>query len=252
MTQMINDSFYRSALASKISYIKHCNNPNNLKRLQHLQGANVCNIIDKTNTGAHMYVYDCGTDAHMIAFRGTVSLKHMMRYCDTSMTTFSIRNKKIKVHSHILQLFQSLENDLSNIICESLELQKNKTITFCGHSAGGSIAQFAAAYYGDITNNNIKINCHTLGSPKVGDTEFINWYNENVTGESIQVVHQNDWVKMLPFDNRYTSHKDLIILNSGGHWTNPMLTHDIDTYINTVNNMLHMTKSPVHTSSDLS
>jgi hypothetical protein len=237
---IINDSIFRSALASKISYITSCKNTSRFPLLQ-LQGVKTCKIIDNKNTGAQMYVYESGTDSHIIAFRGTSNIKHIIKYCDTSMTTMNIKDRTFKVHSHILNLFHSLENDLSTLVFDSLTLKKKKYITFCGHSAGGSIAQFAAAYYGDLTNKNVVINCHSFGCPKVGDNDFVKWYEDNVNGESVNIVHRHDIVSILPFDTRYSSQKNVITFPDY-NW-NPFIVHDLDTYIKTLNNHLHLSRA---------
>ena len=234
MTQKINDSFYRSALASKVSYVAHCNN-RGLARMHHLDQSRACNIVHNKDSGAHMYVYDCGVDSRIVAFRGTVSLRHAWRCCDPAMSAFDTRADKVKVHSHVLELFHSLESDLSAILMsdESLAALKRKTVTFCGHSAGGSLAQFAAAYYGDVTHGNVRINCHTLGAPRVGDGAFLRWYESSVTGESVQVVHRRDLVRLLPLGAGYRTRADLIVVDGGGGWS-PWTAHDLDTYLETI------------------
>lgn len=230
MHSQINEKVFRSALASKISY----NTKANANMIKQLQGSSIYRIINKNE--AQMYIYDSGEDssAKIIAFRGTNSLNQLINFCNPKSSSFKIRNHSVQIHSHILHLFQCLEKDLSNIICKDPYLMQKKAITFCGHSAGGCIAQVAAAYYADITCGNIHIECHSFGCPKVGDANFVNWFTENVK-ESIQICNDNDLICSLPFDlnNIYSEIPEKKLI--GKNICNPFHSHDMDTYIENIN-----------------
>ena len=222
MQLSLNDKLLRSALASKLSYSQDC------KKATQLHGVSqMCNIIDNKNTGAHAYIYPSGTKSTLIAFRGSHSLDQITKYCNPMMSSFHIRGHKVKVHSHILHLFQSIENDLTNIICTEKTPQ---TYTFCGHSAGGAIAHFAAAYYGDIACRN-QIICHTFGCPKMGNEAFIEWHHE-VVKESTDVLHKNDFVNYIPFGPSYISFNNPIFLPCTK--VNPIKAHDMETYLENI------------------
>ena len=221
MQLSLNDNLFRSALASKLSYSQDC------KKAKQLHGTQICNIIDNRKTGAHTYIYPSGTNSKLIAFRGSHSFDQIANYCNPGMSSFHIRGHKVKVHSHILHLFQSIENDLTNIICTETTPQ---TYTFCGHSAGGAIAHFAAAYYGDIACRN-QIICHTFGSPKMGNPAFIEWHNECVK-ESTDVIHKNDIVNYIPFGHCYAPFQNQIVLPCPK--VNPLIAHDMETYLENI------------------
>lgn len=222
----LNDNILRSALASKLSYLQNCKKTVNHPLVKQLHSTtDACKIVDM-RSGAHMYIYESGLNSKLVAFRGTHSIEHMIKYSNRNMSSFDIRGHKIKIHHHILNLFESLESVLTNMVFT--DIQTN--YTFCGHSAGGGLAHFAAAYYSDITNNNTNIKCHTFGCPMIGNDSFIKWHDVRVK-ESIDILHQNDIVNFLPYNLNYKPFTKQLIIQSYPKASNPILSHNMDTYL---------------------
>ena len=225
--QSLNEKILRSALASKIAYAPDCKIVSNLPASYQLQGIkNIsCKIVDIKKTGAHVYCWNSGENAKLIAFRGVHDYKYMLNYMNPKMKEIHLE-EYIKVHSNILDNFYSLEEELSDYIFDKPINNKKKSITFCGHSAGGVLAMIAAAYYGDITGDNTHITCHTFGSPKVGNIEFHKWYDRNVD-ESVNIANKHDYARHIPFGFNYVYNKNIIIEDNT---LNPLKAHDLDTY----------------------
>jgi hypothetical protein len=94
-----------------------------------------------------------------------------------------------------------------------------KTYDFCaGYSLGGAIATIAAAYFGKLLNTpdkgegiNFKtkdktkkrIICYTIGSPRVGNTEFVKWFHTQVD-ESMRIANDDDPITLFPISCLYT------------------------------------------------
>jgi hypothetical protein len=163
----------------------------------------------------------------MIAFRGSNSFNDILNYADARTCELHMRDKIIKVHSNMVKLFFSLENELTDYIFDGILTSRKRTLTFCGHSRGGAAAMLAAAYYGDITGDNVTIKCHTFASPKIGDDSFIKWYHDNVD-ESINIINEHDLIRNIPFNKEYVQNPDLLILKD--NTINPFKAHDMDTY----------------------
>lgn len=213
----LNENILKSALRSKISY------NNNYHICQKSQ-----KIFNHKYTGARMYSWDSGPGSKIIAFRGTHDSRNLLKFFNNNMVEFNIRDNRVKIHPHIFNMFYSLEHDLTKYIMDDLNSNSNTSLTFCGHSGGGSCAMLAAAYYGDLTGDFVKIKCHCFGSPKVGDANFIKWYSQNVD-ESINVVNKHDVVPRLSFGAEFVNNPNPIILND--HDASAWEAHDLDTYI---------------------
>lgn len=82
------------------------------------------------------------------------------------------------------------------------EIESFPKLTFTGHSLGGAIATLAALECSLLFKEKKIfpkpfISCITFGCPKVGNSNFVKFYNENVD-ETIRVVNKFDLVTFLP------------------------------------------------------
>jgi hypothetical protein len=167
-----------------------------------------------TITGAFAYSWIQGTTLHFI-FRGTedfndvkVDLKHTRDYLFPG-------NKKVLVHSGFLGQFRAISDELLKTI---LEIKTPITaVYFSGHSLGGGLATIAAGFYSPIIRETLKcrIICHTIGSPRVGNTEFVNWWIDKVD-ESCRILNFADPVVLLPINGYYKHINNGIQLNDNG------------------------------------
>jgi hypothetical protein len=228
---LLNDNILRSALASKLSYLTNCKKTINNPVVKQLQGivpntVTTCKIVEK-KTGAQFYVYESGGNSKLIAFRGTHSFDGFAKYCNQRMSSFHIRGHKVKVHNHILNMFESIESDLYEIV------SSKNNYTFCGHSAGGGIAHFAAAYFSDIYNGNVNIKCHTFGCPKIGNESFVYWHDKQLE-DTLDLLHDNDIINYLPFDSKYKDFTKVLKIKPCPKVSNPIVAHNMDTYLSSI------------------
>ena len=94
---------------------------------------------------------------------------------------------KDKLISNIKQIINN--NNITKISCN-------------GHSSGGAMASIAIIdIYKDLgignMNGYISMECMTFGSPRIGNNEFINIYN-NCVNRSIRIVNWNDIIQHVP------------------------------------------------------
>jgi predicted lipase len=243
---LLNDSILRSAMASKITYAKTIQRivtlPICKQYLGHMCTENDTIVLSAKATGAHAYVWKTGDNSMTVAFKGSSTPKDILNLMDVRYHEFSFSNSKMYIHNGVLKMFKSIENELSSHILGNPISTHNKYITFCGHSLGGSLAMLAAAYYGNLSVNNIGISCHTFGAPKIGDSRFIEWFKNGVN-DSIFINTSNDIVPFLPFglyenlddvsltlDSFGRVHNDILCLDQ----PNPIISHDLDTYISSL------------------
>lgn len=256
---LLNDNILRSAMASKIAYAntskKAVSWPICKQYIGELCTERDTNVISVKATGAHAYAWKTGDNAMTIAFKGSSTAKDILNFLDMRQYNFHFCDSEIKVHNGVMRMFRSIEGDLSEFVLGYPINTRNKYITFCGHSLGGSLAMLAAAYYGHLTNNNIYIACHTFGSFKIGDDNFKEWYINGVN-ESIFVNTTNDVVPMLPLGCVYDDLNQLsFTINKNGKETrdiigfdqlNPFQAHDLDTYISCIKMYSSNLRSPIH------
>lgn len=259
---ILNDKVLRSAIASKLAYAKTVNKARIMPANMQLHGSHCTHknpdawIIKNDTTGINAYAWKTGPSSILIAFKGTSTLQDVKAFLNVTPSRFNFRNKMMKVHTGVLEMFHSIEDALNEEILKNLTISANKYITFCGHSLGGALALFAAAYYGNLTHDNIQITCHTFGAPKVGDTEFLQWLEEG-TNDIINVVAQGDLVPCLPIVPPFAAGKQVILDNgfivSSEHGQifdlpykvrDPVKRHDLETYIEFIRENTELDKTP--------
>lgn len=87
-----------------------------------------------------------------------------------------------------------IENNIIKLLYDNSDA---KIVIFAGHSFGGAIAQLAAAHFGLVIERKYRIVCHTFGSPRVGNKQFVKWFSEMVD-ENVRVQNKLDPVPMTP------------------------------------------------------
>jgi alpha-beta hydrolase superfamily lysophospholipase len=203
-------------------------------------------MIDETSTGVHAYAWKNGVNSTLIAFKGSSSIRDIASSLNFSQTRFSFRDKVVHVHSGVFNMFRSIEGVLTDHLVTDMRLQRPSHVTFCGHSLGGAIAMLAAAYYGNLSNNNIGVACHTFGAPKVGDGAFMEWLDDGVE-DLVNLVNDGDIVPALPLVGGYES--KFILCDGdgdgGNRFKDPLKQHDLDTYIEVLRKDLEKQKLPL-------
>lgn len=226
---MLSDAVLRSAMASKLAYAKSTNMVATFPvSRQLLPEKSVFEVMDCSYTGAHAYVWRTGPKSTVIAFRGSHNIIDICSYINARSIPFSFCDRNMEVHQIIYMMFASIEPWIAS------HMSPRSHVTFCGHSLGGAIAMFAAAYFAHISNRNINVTCHTFGTPKVGDVRFVDWFTEYVP-DHVNVRNKWDIVTYYPFDRKFASSSSVLLSKPP---TNPFRDHDLDMYIeNIVNDM---------------
>lgn len=203
-------------------------------------------------------IWKTGPKSIVVSFRGSVSIKNLVSYCKNELKDFSFCEKKMCVHGGVLNLFYSIHDELLNSM-GNVHSRVNH-VTYTGYSLGGALAEFASLYF-SLMFPLQHVTCLTFGSPLVGDKDFVSVY-ENVVNSSLHVVNKLDIVPLLlpvqlscnTLKNTYKSMPEdrIIYLDSKNTMIelkhvlrNPLHSHDINTYIENIENMLQCNKGPI-------
>lgn len=166
------------------------------------------NFYTDKETNAQMYIWKDGRTLHVV-FRGTQEKYDALVDLDI-IRSYLFPSTDILVHSGFLKQFRSLEH---YIIIEIVTIYNNiDTIHFSGHSLGAAVATLAAAYYGNMYKPHKKIICHTIGSPRVGNKAFTEFFAKNVD-EEIRITNVKDPVPLIPMSFLYMHVSNSICIN---------------------------------------
>lgn len=189
-------------------------------------------FFDANETGyCDAQVYICITKKNelLITCRGTESLSDIMTdlkfwsdnlydiYYHNNFQSYKKTYGIPKIHTGFYEQYHTIKFIIHQKITQYLENTINPVIIFTGHSLGGALATIGAAC-ASIQFKHIKdinIQCYTFGSPKVGNSSFVNIFNTFIT-RSIRCVNNMDPVPMMPYFG-YTHVKGLKHLNLTKH-----------------------------------
>jgi predicted lipase len=141
----------------------------------------------------------------IIAFRGTTTKSDFIDALDIRHSFFE--EVGTLLHNGFHNRFKTIEPILSNdifkfILSCSAELPITH-VYFTGHSMGGALATIATCYYGKhLQKKNVKVICHTFGSPHFADEE-LGKALKKVSFEHIAVHANDDVVPWLPIHHQF-------------------------------------------------
>lgn len=250
---LLSEKVLRSAMASKLAYSKNkraiISDPVACKLSRTLIG-DITNeiscgmnnwkdnviIIEKPLSGAHAYIWSTGENSKVVAFRGSHNARKVLQFLDMRKKEFNFCEHNVRVHKVVHSMFEDIEYSLMDELFQRYD-DPQQNITFCGHSLGGSLATYSAAYIGNIFAGRHNIACHTFGAPMLGNEKFLEWYNKHVM-ESIHIKNKFDMVTYLPG----VGYNDVprLVFDNGD--INPFTEHDLDTYIKQIRNRIEVQK----------
>jgi hypothetical protein len=109
-------------------------------------------------------------------------------------------DSKIRVHFGFISQYKVIRPHLrSKLKSFASTYGKPNNVYFTGHSLGGALAAICALdsqFHKFLTKD--RIHMISFGSPRVGNKDFVDSYNERVTNSDVY-INGNDIVPMLPF-----------------------------------------------------
>lgn len=201
-----------SAARSKLAYLGPddvnalwCNSQNDTN--------NILFYVFNNVTKAPLYYYDSVSHVNAyswvqwstlhIVFRGTEGMDDAKIDLMIEQSQLLPGNKSLKVHSGFLKQFRSIQSELLDTIVGGRELGI-KTVHFSGHSLGAALATLASGYFSPLIRDisGCQIICHTFGSPRIGNSAFVDWWTDKVD-ISCRFLNYKDPVPLLPLNGFY-------------------------------------------------
>jgi hypothetical protein len=177
------------------------------------------------DTGAFAFSWIQGTHLHFV-FRGTSDLDDIKINIKVKQDYLFPGNKKLLVHSGFLQQFRSISDKMLETITD--HAGPLSAVQFSGHSLGGGLATIASGFFSPVIRDihKCRIVCHTIGSPRVGNIDFADWWTTRID-ESCRILNSTDPVPLIPVNGYYNHICGGIMLNKNGTAT---LVQDIPWY----------------------
>jgi triacylglycerol lipase len=144
------------------------------------------------------YIIESDLEA-VLVFRGTATPEEWLRDLEFRQVDYEFVPLAGKTHAGFTAIYQSARERILNAI---RRVNSWKQLLITGHSLGGALATLAAL---DLAVNTpfaapVMIN---FGSPRVGDPEFANVYNDTIRN-SLRMVNLFDPVPRVPFERATT------------------------------------------------
>jgi len=173
--------------------------------------------FNTTNNAGLVYVFD---DSIIVSFRGT----HFRgdEIIDAEFDSYTYPGTTVSVHTGFHKYFDSLKDQLFNIISKNL----GKKVFITGHSLGGSISLIAGY---ELLNKfpGIDLNIYVFGCPKTGNLDFVQSFKK---ANVVSIVNYFDIVPESPekLNNKLYSIQPIYIF--GIEQNSDITNHSIDIY----------------------
>ena len=165
----------------------------------------VANVYNSYYTKGKNFVaavtYYNATDSSLIvAFSGSVTASQIdadfiFELIVTNSLLPSITDTSVKSHKGFTTVYANMKNsltaDITNYVNNGL-----KNIIFTGHSLGGALVTLAVLDLSSIIQNT-NITIYTYGSPRVGNTNFVNLYNLTYPN-TMRINNTEDIIPQIP------------------------------------------------------
>ncbi|RDW56567.1 hypothetical protein BP6252_14095 [Coleophoma cylindrospora] len=139
---------------------------------------------------------DTANSLIVISYMGTTNFDNIVADCDLV--------SGCKLHQGFQYAWEDVQMYTMDAIKAATAAYPSYAVVVTGHSLGGGVATIAAAY---IRAAGIPADIYSYGSPRVGNTEFVNFVDAQ-QGSNYRVTHTTDPITRYPgqfFGYRHTS-----------------------------------------------
>lgn len=166
-------------------------------------------FISDNITDCQCYIY-YNNNAIFITFRGSSSIDDWKHDLDTRTEN---PKDNIRIHKGFFDQYISVKDKIYKAIQQINKNINLENIHISGHSLGGALAYVCAVDIHMVTNNpNIRV--LTIGSPRPGNKDFANYFNNNIR-ESVRYKNKNDIITKMPFTSKFKHVHPSICLKDG-------------------------------------
>ncbi len=154
-------------------------------------GLDLVKWIEHKGSDTQGFIAIDSNDVVYLVWRGSSSKKDFQN--DASVQKFPFIEPGEKIHIG----FKSSWESVKELVYKTLmSLERIESIVICGHSLGGAVATLSAyAIHKELGID--RIECCTIGSPRVGNKKFKENYDSTPI-KTLRIVHHNDVVTRSP------------------------------------------------------
>lgn len=203
---------YFMALAANMAYLRGEEDNESWGRAlgARLMNHGFFDVYPFAHNGTEGFVASC-PEMILISFRGTESTKIEDLMTDANIIKVSAPLGGL-CHQGFYQAASEVYYDhvgkpgIMSLLAKSLENCPNAAVWLTGHSLGAALATITTALL--LESKRPVDGCYTFGSPRVGDTTFVENFNRAMKGCSYRLVNNNDLVTRVPPRSLGYSHVD--------------------------------------------
>lgn len=156
--------------------------------------AKLLSILENNGEKALVGVYP-DTRRLFVSFRGSTNMQNWIDNVQFSLSC-PYKDETICVETGFYKVFESMLPDVEKAIANTVTQYDINTILFTGHSLGASVATLMAYHFNN--NNPYTTELITFGSPRVGNTDFVDDFVMNSDRYSNRITHAYDIVPHVP------------------------------------------------------
>lgn len=139
-------------------------------------------------------------NATVLVFRGTLpwDVKNWISDINFLKTKYAWCDNGCEVHRGFYDDYLDIANSVKENVQNYTAVFKKKYLYVVGHSLGAALATHAVAHLNKL---GIKVDVfYNLGSPRVGDSKFHEWFNRVLGHFAARITHWRDPVPHLPLE----------------------------------------------------
>jgi triacylglycerol lipase len=137
------------------------------------------------------------TEKIIVVFRGSDSLWDWSNNLDLDLIGGPLGGKIHEGFDRLLTpLWRDIQQTINQLKAEARTQNRSLALWLTGHSRGAALATIAVAKLRE--KDNPIHGLYTFGSPRVGDRDFVRYFNVDVGKRTYRIVNQDDLVTRLP------------------------------------------------------
>lgn len=167
-----------------------------------------------------------------IAFRGCKDLDEVVS-CIESKLVKPIPSKDMMINIALWNKYEGVRDVTFDLIDTYINEHKNdiNEIVFTGHSLGGALAQISGTLYDKYCISQLSKKCITLGTPYIGDVNYVSATNESYDS-NIRIEAAQDIIPKIKFNKHMVHSGEEKIIQSKSNAPFPISIYDHHSSIN--------------------
>jgi len=141
--------------------------------------------------------YDSNTETLFVAFRGSVNIQNWIDNIQVSKIT-PYNNMSISVEKGFYKAYASVKADLFDKLSLLAKKYETTRLLITGHSFGAAMATLLTYDIIILFPTYTVTHFITFGSPRVGNSDFVQSFNEHYSNVYYRITHYYDMVPHVP------------------------------------------------------